>query len=96
MSVIHTSVGEPRVSPRSDAMVNGALIAIGALGVVDNVLFHWVLGIHRAVPGGRALEVEYALIGGGLFLLMLGFWREWRARRSVDHSLGPKRYWRET
>lgn len=83
------------MSPRSDAMLNGALIALGALGIVDNVLFHWVLGLHRAVPGEQALEVEYAFIGGGVLLLILGLWRERRTRRAADRFLRPRQVGRD-
>lgn len=78
----------PRVSARNDAMLNGALIAIGGLGIIDNILVHWVLGLHRAVPGEQALEVEYALIGGGVLLLILGLWRERRTRKSAGRPRG--------
>lgn len=61
-------------------MLNGALMAMGVLAVLDNVLFHWLLGLHRAVPGEHALEVEYALIGSGVILLGVGAWREFRSR----------------
>jgi uncharacterized membrane protein len=66
---------------RNDAMVNGALIAIGALGVADNIVVHWLLQLHRAVPGEHALAVEGGLIAGSLVLLVIGFIRERRARR---------------
>jgi hypothetical protein len=46
------------MSGRDAAMVNGALIALGILGIVDNVVFHWMLELHRAVPGPHALTVE--------------------------------------
>jgi hypothetical protein len=51
-------------------MLNGAMIALGALAIIDNVLFHWVLQVYRAVPGPWALPVELALVivchAGGL------------------------------
>jgi uncharacterized membrane protein len=69
------------MAERNDAMINGALIALGALGVLDNVVFHWILELHRAVPGPHALTVEVvvAIVSAGL--LVLGIWRERRARR---------------
>lgn len=36
------------MSERNDAVPNGALIALGALAILDNV--HWLFGLHRAVP----------------------------------------------
>jgi uncharacterized membrane protein len=66
---------------RNLAMINGALIALGALGIVDNIVFHWILELHRAVPGPHALTVEAALVIVSAGLLVLGIWRERRARR---------------
>lgn len=48
-------------------MLNGALIALGALAILDNVVVHWLLGWHRAVPGPHALTVEWSLIALGWF-----------------------------
>lgn len=72
------------MQPRTDAMINGALIGLGAVGVIDNVLFHWLLGLHRAVPGEQALQVEYALIAAGSLALVIGLCREHRARKSRE------------
>ncbi len=65
----------------NDAMINGPLIALGALGIVDNIVFHWILEFHRAVPRPHALTVEVGLVIVGAGLLVLGIWREERARR---------------
>jgi uncharacterized membrane protein len=62
-------------------MVNGALIALGILGIVDNVAFHWMLQLHRAIPGTHALTVEVVLVFISTGLLVLGTWQEVRARR---------------
>jgi uncharacterized membrane protein len=70
------------MKPRTDAMINGALIALGTLGILDNVVVHWVLAIHRAVPGEHALAVEWVLVGVSVALLLAGLWRERRARRT--------------
>lgn len=66
---------------RNHALVNGALIAVGALAMVDNVVAHWILGLHRAVPGPWAGPVEIALVVLGAGLLASGVWRERQARR---------------
>jgi len=70
------------VKERNDALVNGALIAIGALGILDNLVVHWLLGHHRAVPGPHALAAEIALVAASAGLLVLGVWRERHARRA--------------
>ena len=67
-----------QASRRNDPLLNGALIALGATAIVNNVVAHWLLGLHRAVPGPWAGPVE---VGLGAGLLALGLWRERRARR---------------
>jgi uncharacterized membrane protein len=72
------------MNQRTDALINGALIAIGALGVADNVVVHWALRLHRAVPGRHASAVEATLVILSAGLLALGVWREQRARRGRE------------
>lgn len=66
---------------RTDALVNGGLISVGALGVVDNIVVHWLLELHRAVPGPHATLVEVTLVVFSAGLVVLGLWRETRSRR---------------
>jgi uncharacterized membrane protein len=68
------------MSERGHAMVNGAMIAMGSLAILDNVVVHWLLGLHRAVPGPNALLVEWCLIALGAALVVIGWRRERRAR----------------
>lgn len=70
-----------RGDERTGALVNGALISLGALAVVDNVVFHWLLGLHRAVPGTGAEFVEVGLVALGVAMLALGLWLERKARK---------------
>jgi hypothetical protein len=49
------------VSERTDALVKGAVIALGAAAILDNLFSHWLLGLHRAVSGSWATPVEVAL-----------------------------------
>lgn len=72
---------------RTDAMINGALIAAGAIGILDNVVVHWLLELHRAIPGEHALAVELALVAGSTVLLFLGILREYRARRKNSEAI---------
>lgn len=66
---------------RTDALINGALTALGAAAILDNVFSHWLLGFHRAVPGSAATPVEVALFVAGFFAVGIGVRRELRARR---------------
>jgi hypothetical protein len=43
------------------------------LAILDNIVVHWLLGLHRAVPGPDGLTVEWFLIALGAVLL--GLWR---------------------
>jgi len=61
--------------------LNGGLIALGAMGFLDNVLVHWWLGLHRAIPGRNALAVEILLTMASAALLGIGVTRERRVRR---------------
>jgi uncharacterized membrane protein len=76
---------------RNGALLNGALIALGALAIVDNVVAHWLLGLHRAVPGPDADAVEAGLVALGAALLLAGTWRERRARRGGGPAGPPAR-----
>ena len=66
---------------RNGALINGALIGLGTLAIVDNVAAHWLLGLHRAVPWSWAGPVEVGLVALGTSMLAPGLWRERRARR---------------
>jgi uncharacterized membrane protein len=68
-----------------DAMIDGALIAVGALAVLDNVVVHWLLGWHRLVEGwphGANLAAEVALVVLGLAMLGAGLWRRRQSPRT--------------
>jgi hypothetical protein len=67
---------------RNDAMLNGALIAVGALGVADNVISHWILDLHRAVEDSpHALQIEIGIVAVSAAMMATGIIRERRARR---------------
>ena len=63
------------------ALMNGALIGIGVPAIVDNVVAHWLLGLHRAVPGPWTIYVEVGLVALGVGMATYGLWRERRVRR---------------
>jgi uncharacterized membrane protein len=66
---------------RNGALINGALMALGALAITDNIVAHWVLELHRVYEGEWTFQVELALVALGAVLLVIGLWREVRARR---------------
>lgn len=73
---------------RNQVLVNGALMALGALAIIGNVIAHWLIGIHQAMPGPYAFVVEFGFVAGGALVLSLGSWREWQARRSDNRGTG--------
>lgn len=75
------------MNERNDAMINGALIGVGALGIFDNVVFHWLLQLHRVIPGPYALHVEVALVIISAGLIAVGIWRERRQRQYACEPL---------
>ncbi|MGH2668291.1 MAG: DUF2243 domain-containing protein [bacterium] len=74
------------MSERTDTLANGALIALGAAAVLDNVFSHWLLGLHRVVPGDAATPLEVALLVLGLVLLAVGVRPELGARNRLARS----------
>jgi uncharacterized membrane protein len=71
---------------RNIAALNGALMAIGLLGVVDNVVFHWLLGLHRLFDGPEPVvfAAEAVIVVVGIALFGLGMFREGRARAALQ------------
>jgi uncharacterized membrane protein len=64
--------------PRSDGLLAGALMALGALAVIDNVVFHWWLGFHRfneAWSHELNLAVEASLVLTGIAMVVIGVHR---------------------
>jgi uncharacterized membrane protein len=69
------------MNPRTDAMLNGALILAGLVASLDNIVVHWILGLHRLVQDSEfTLHYEIALAFFGLVLIAVGLIRERRAR----------------
>jgi uncharacterized membrane protein len=69
---------------RNDVMANAALIVLGALAVVDNVVFHWLLAFHRFKQGWPgSIYVEVLLVVIGAVMVTLGFVRERRTRQRL-------------
>lgn len=69
------------MSARSDAMINGGLIALGALAVFDNAVFHWLLEFHRFKDGwDGSVYAEGLLVLVGLAMVVIGLLRERGAR----------------
>jgi mono/diheme cytochrome c family protein len=84
-STIHPD-GDPLTHDerRSDGLLAGALMALGALAVVDNVVFHWWLGFHRfneAWSHEMNLAAEASLVLTGIAMVFIG---GYKTRRVLD------------
>ncbi|HVL37646.1 MAG TPA: hypothetical protein VM489_18400 [Burkholderiales bacterium] len=67
----------------SGSLLNGALIAMGALGIFDTVLVHWILQWHRLIEGSPYnLQMEIGVIAVSAVLLAVGLRRELRGRKA--------------
>lgn len=67
---------------RRNAMLNGALVGMGAVAVLDTVVVHWILDLHRTFDGPTwaVLSTEIATVALGVALVVIGVWREAAAR----------------
>lgn len=68
---------------RNGVLLNGVLMTLGTVAILDNLISHWILGLHRVLPD-RALSgyLEVALFILGLVLFGVGMYREIRGRRA--------------
>ncbi|MGH3665580.1 MAG: hypothetical protein ACRDU8_05745 [Egibacteraceae bacterium] len=72
----------PTETDRDDAMLNAVLIALGALAMLDNIIFHWILESHRFKEGWAGSVYTEALpVAAGTVMVAVGVLRERRARR---------------
>lgn len=66
---------------RSSALINGALISLGAVSILDNIISHWLLKWHRVLPDHKLSGfVEVAIFVLGIVMLSAGIYREVKGR----------------
>lgn len=71
-----------RSNERNRILVNGSLISLGLVAVLDNIFSHWLFKWHRILPDETLSEyLEIALFILGLVLLGIGVYREIKDRR---------------
>lgn len=64
-------------------MLNGMLISVGLIAVLDNVISHWLFKWHRILPDEMLSKyLEIALFIAGIVLLVLGIYREIKGRKA--------------
>ena len=67
---------------RNGILINGSLISLGLVAVLDNIIFHWLFKWHRILPNRtQSHYLEIALFILGLVLLGIGIYREIKERR---------------
>ena len=75
---------------RNDGIVNAALMVLGVLAVVDNVLFHWLLAFHRfkqGWPGSIYVEVVLVVVGSAMVIRRVPAGAP-VPQATVDHQMG--------
>lgn len=59
--------------PALRGAVDGALIGLGVLAVVDNLVFHWLLAFHRFEDGwSGSIYVEVLVAAVGVVMVAVG------------------------
>lgn len=77
------SAGNMKHSKRNRILINGSLISLGLVAILDNVFSHWIFKWHRILPDKTLSEyLEVALFILGLILFGIGFYREIKDRRT--------------
>ena len=67
---------------RNGILINGSLISLGLVAVLDNIISHWLFKWHRILPDRTlSLYLEITLFILGLVLLGIGIYREIKERR---------------
>lgn len=68
---------------RNLILLNGALISLGTVAILDNVFSHWLFKWHQILPDReRSLFLEAGLFAAGVIMLILGLYREIKARQN--------------
>lgn len=76
------SAGNMKHSERNRILINGSLISLGLVAILDNVFSHWIFKWHRILPDETLSEyLEIALFILGLILFGIGLYREIKDRR---------------
>lgn len=75
--------GNMKHSERNRILINGSLISLGLVAILDNVFSHWLFKWHRILPDETLSEyLEVALFILGLILFETGLYREIKDRRT--------------
>lgn len=68
---------------RNHVLLNGMLISIGLIAVLDNVISHWIFKWHRILPDETLSKyLEIALFIVGIIMFVLGIYREIKGRKA--------------
>ena len=68
---------------RNHVLLNGMLISVGLIAVLDNIISHWIFKWHRILPDETLSEyLEIALFIIGMLMFGLGIYREAKGRKA--------------
>jgi len=75
-------------SERNRILINGSLVSLGLVAILDNIFSHWLFKWHRILPDEILSEyLETALFILGLILFGVGLYREIIDRRAAFNRL---------
>ena len=67
---------------RNHVLLNGMLISIGLIAILDNIISHWIFKWHRILPDETLSKyLEIALFIAGIVMLGLGIYKEIKGRK---------------
>lgn len=68
---------------RNRILINGCLISLGSVAVLDNIISHWLFKWHRILPDETLSQyLEIAIFILGCVFLGIGLYREIKDRRN--------------
>jgi len=74
---------------RNHILLNGMLISVGLIAVLDNVISHWLFKWHRILPDETLSKyLETALFITGIVMLVSGIYREVKDRKTKAENRG--------
>lgn len=72
---------------RNHVLLNGMLISVGLLAILDNIISHWLFKWHRILPDETLSKyLEIALFIAGIILLVIGIYREVKGRKTKNEN----------
>jgi uncharacterized membrane protein len=72
---------------RNHILLNGMLISVGLIAILDNVISHWIFKWHRILPDETLSKyLEITIFIAGIILLVIGIYREVKERKTKTEN----------